>query len=67
MLNSNYLIINRKARKFKKLRMAGRAAVFTDDAGKVIDNGVLAIDDSVYAVLYCDEVRNVTIVTDRTA
>lgn len=65
MLNSNYLIINRKARKFKKLRMAGRAAVFTDDAGKVIDNGVLAIDDSVYAVLYCDEVRNVTIVTDR--
>jgi hypothetical protein len=65
MLNSNYLIINRKPQKFEKLRIAGRAAVFIDDAGKVLDNGVLALDDSVYAALYCDEVRNITIVTDR--
>ena len=65
MLNSNYLIINRKPQKFDKLRLAGRAAVFIDAAGKVLDNGVLALDDSVYAVLYCDEVRNITIVTDK--
>lgn len=65
MLDSNYLIINRKAQKFDKLRIAGRAMVFTDSEGKVLDNGVLALDSSVYAVLYCDEVRNITIITDR--
>jgi hypothetical protein len=65
MLSSNYLIINRRPQKFERIRIAGRAAVFIDAEGKVLDNGVLALDDSVYAVLYCDEVRNITIVTDR--
>jgi hypothetical protein len=31
----------------------------------VLDYGVLALDDSVYTVLYCDEVRNVTLVVDK--
>ena len=65
MLSSNYLIINRKPQQFDRLRIAGRALVFTDAGGKVLDNGVLALDSSVYAVLYCDEVRNITIVTDK--
>ena len=65
MLTSDYLIINRKPQKFSRMRIAGRAAVFTDQDGRPLDNGVLILDDTVYAVLYCDEVRNVTMVTDR--
>ena len=47
------------------MRIAGRAAVFIDQDGRPLDNGVLILDDTVYAVLYCDEVRNVTMITDR--
>ena len=64
MLDSNYYIINRHPQRFSKMRIAGRAAVFTDTEGKVLDYGVLALGSSVYAVLYCDEVRNVTLITD---
>lgn len=65
MLDSNYLITDRKAQRFGRLRIAGRAAVFTDADGKVLDNGVLALDDSVYTALFCDEVRNITFVIDK--
>lgn len=65
MLESNYLIINRHAQKFASMRLAGRAAVFTDADGRVLDYGVLALTDNVYAALYCDEVRNITFVIDK--
>ena len=65
MLDSNYLIINRHPQRFSEMRIAGKAAVFTGSDGKVLDFGVLALGSSVYAVLYCDEVRNITFVTDK--
>lgn len=65
MLNSNYLILNRRPQQFDRLRIAGRAVVFTDRDGRVLDNGVLALDGSVYTVLCCDEVRNITFVIDK--
>ena len=65
MLDSNYLIINRHPQRFEAMRIAGKAAVFTGSDGKVLDYGVLILGESVYAALYCDEVRNVTLVTDK--
>lgn len=65
MLDSNYLIINSHPQRFSEMRIAGKAAVFTDAEGKVLDYGVLALGSSVYAALYCDEVRNVTLVFDK--
>ena len=64
MLDSSYLIINRKPQKFDRVRFAGKAAVFIDSEGKPLNYGVLRLDDTVYAALYCDEVRNVTLVID---
>ena len=64
MLDSNYLIINRAAQRFSYMKRAGGAAVFIDADGKVLDYGVLALGAKVYAALYCDEVRNITFVTD---
>ena len=65
MLDSNYLIINRKAQKFHEMRIAGRTAVFLDSGGKVLDYGVIGLGPAIYAALYCDEVCNVTLVIDR--
>lgn len=65
MLDSNYYILNRHPQKFAEMRIAGKAAVFTDASGKVLDYGVLALGSSVYAALYCDEVQNITFVIDR--
>lgn len=65
MLDSNYFIINRHPQRFVEMRIAGRTAVFIDADGKVLDYGVLRLDGSVYAALFCDEVQNVTLVIDR--
>ena len=65
MIDSNYLIINRQPHRFKDMRIAGHTAVFTDEAGRIIDYGAVSLGESVYAALCCDEVRNVTLVTDR--
>lgn len=65
MLDSNYLIINRHPQRFSEMRIAGRTAIFTGADGKVLDYGVFALGSSVYAALYCDEVRNITFVTDK--
>lgn len=65
MLDSNYYIINRHAQKFSEMRITGKAAVFLDDNGRPVDFGVLALADSLYAAVYCDEVRNLTFITDR--
>ena len=65
MLDSNYLIINRHPQKFSEMRIDGKTAVFMGSDGKVLDFGVLALGSSVYAALYCDEVQNITFVTDK--
>ena len=65
MLDSNYLIINRNPQKFSKMKIAGRTAVFFDEGGKPVNYGVIALDDSVYAALCCEEVCNITLVTNK--
>lgn len=65
MLNSNYYIVNRKPQRFSELRLTPKAAIFLNEAGRPVDFGVLAIADSLYAAVYCDEVRNITFITDR--
>ena len=65
MLDSNYLIINRKAQRFSTMRIAGRTALFLDSSGKVLDYGVISLRESIYAVLFCEKVRNITFVIDK--
>ena len=65
MLQSNYLIINKKPRKFASMKLAGRTAVFVDQEGRPIDFGVLPLADSIYAMMSCDQVRLLMMVTDR--
>lgn len=60
MLKNNYLIINRKAQPFDSIEMDAETMMFLDESGSIID--VLVLDDAVFAALYCDEVRNVTLV-----
>lgn len=65
MIDSNYYIVNRRAQKFCSMKLTPRAAIFLDENGRPVDFGVLALGDSLYAAVYCDEVRNITFVTDR--
>lgn len=65
MLQSNYLIINKKPRKFASMKLAGRTAVFVDQDGRPIDFGVLPLEDSLYAMMSCDQVNLIMMVTDR--
>ena len=65
MLDSNYFIINRHAQKFSEMRLTPNAAIFLGEDGRPLDFGVLPLRDSLYAALYCDEVRNVTLITDK--
>ena len=65
MLDSNYYIVNRHAQRFKSFKLTPKAAIFLNEDGRPVDFGVLAIADSIYAAVYCDEVRNVTFITDR--
>lgn len=65
MLTSNYLIIDRRPQRFAEMRVSGKVAVFIGDNGRPVDYGAVILDDSVYAALYCDEVRNITLVQDR--
>ena len=65
MLDSNYYIVNRRAQKFSDMRLSGRAAIFLGEDGKPVDFGVLQLYDALYAAIYCDEVRNITFITDR--
>ena len=65
MLRNNYLIINKKARVFSRIKIAGRTAVFLNDAGRPVDFGVLPLDGSVYAIMSCSEIKLLMMVTDR--
>lgn len=65
MLKSNYFIINKRPQPFSEMRMAGRNAVFTAEDGRVLDYGVLPLDDSVYTILGCEEARLIMLVIDR--
>jgi hypothetical protein len=65
MIDSNYYILNRHPQKFSEMKIAGKTAVFRDPDGRVLNYGVLALGSNVYAALYCDDVRNITFVTDK--
>lgn len=59
MLKKNYLIINRKATAFDVMTIDNGMAHFACE-GVAIGN--VALGKAVYAALYCDEVKNVTLV-----
>ena len=65
MIDSNYYIVNRRAQRFAEMKLTSKAAIFLDEKGRPVDFGVLALKDSLYAAVYCDEVRNITFITDR--
>lgn len=65
MIQDNYLIINKKAQKFREIRIAGHAAVFTDYENKPLNYGVLALDASIYAIMCCDEHHALALVLDK--
>lgn len=67
MVNTNYLIINRKAQEFKEIKMADKTAIFLDASGNAINHGTIELNETVYAALYCDDVFNVTLVLDNGA
>lgn len=58
MLTSNYLIINREPQQFSELHLEGTTLTFDD-------GNSLTLDETIYAALYCDEVRNVTLVVSK--
>lgn len=65
MLDGNYYIVNRHAQRFSEMKLTAKAAVFLGENGRPVDFGVLALAGSLYAAVYCDEVRNITFITDR--
>jgi hypothetical protein len=65
MVKHNYFIINKKARRFSTMKFAGSNIVFVGEDGKVLDFGVLPLADSIYAIMSCDEVRLMMLITDR--
>ncbi|MBR2539755.1 MAG: zinc ribbon domain-containing protein [Mogibacterium sp.] len=65
MLDSNYFILNRHPQKFSEMRIAGKVLVFTGEDGRPLDFGVVQTGTNIYTVLECDEVRNITMVTDK--
>ncbi len=60
MTKSNFLLINRKSQVFEKVLVGQKGIILQDNNGKVLDNGILVLNDTVRGVLYCDEVRNIT-------
>lgn len=65
MLESNYVIIDRTPYEFDTIVFDGAKMTIRDASGRDIEQGSLLLDQSVYAALYCDEVRNVTLVINR--
>lgn len=64
MLTTNYLIINREPFAFDTMKVESDCALFVDKDGKDLNVGPIALGKSVYAALFCDDVRNVTLVDD---
>lgn len=60
MTKRNFLLINRKPQEFEKVLLGKKGIILQGDDGKVLDNGILVLDDTVRAMLYCEEVRNLT-------
>ena len=58
MLRNNYVIINREPQQFISMRLEDKTLTLDGD-------NLLILDESIYAALYCDEVRNVTLVIDK--
>ena len=47
------------------MRIAGRTAVFIAENGRPLDFGVLALDDSIYTMMSCEQVNLMMMVIDR--
>ena len=65
MLNSNYIIIDRKAHRFEKIRFAAKTALFTDIKERPVDHGTLSLNECVYALMKCEEAKNISLVLDK--
>lgn len=63
MRQNTYLIVNKKASEFNRAIYLEKSLEFLDGSGNEV--GHLSINDSIYTVLYCDEVNNITFVVDR--
>lgn len=60
MTKRNFLLINRKPQEFEKVLLGKKGIILQSTDGKVLDNGIMVLDDTVRAMLYCEEVRNLT-------
>lgn len=60
MTKRNFLLINRKPQEFENVLLGKKGIILQGKDGKVLNNGVLVLDDTVRAMLYCEEVRNIT-------
>lgn len=60
MEHHNFLLINRKAQRFDQVMLGKRGLILRDEEGRVLDHGILVVDASLRACLYCDEVCNMT-------
>ena len=63
MLDTNYYIVNRKAKEFSDMKFEGNRAIFSNNLGDKVES--ITIDESIYAVLFCDEVKNITFVFEK--
>lgn len=62
MLDSNYLIIDRQPQQFDRFEIHDGGAAFIKNDGETI--GSISWEE-IYAALFCDDVNNITFVTDK--
>ncbi len=65
MLTKNYIIIDREPHVFEVLSVETQNLRAVDASGNDTAGSPLVLDSSIYAALYCDEVRNVTLVVNK--
>jgi len=55
-----FFLIDRKPQELSKGTAGKNGLILQGPDGRVLDNGVIVMNDSVRAVLYCEEVKNIT-------
>ena len=65
MLKTNFAIINREPFAFTSLSIEGQNLRIVGANGSDTAGSPLALDASIYAALYCDDVQNVTLVVNK--
>lgn len=56
----NFFLIDRKPQSLTKVTAGKSGLILQGPAGQVLDNGVIVMNDSVRAGLYCEDVKNIT-------